>query len=113
MKVMHLISGGDSGGAKTHLFELFDRLTVKCDVTVVCLMKGVFYNEILQKDIKTLLFEQKNRLDLSVVRKIADEIGKLALAHGEKEAVRIYNSSIPTRPPVSEYSAKALGEAQN
>lgn len=50
---------------------------------------------------------------ISESRKIADEIGKLALAHGEKEAVRIYNSSIPTRPPVSEYSAKALGEAQN
>jgi len=74
MKVMHLISGGDSGGAKTHLFELFDRLTAKCDITVVCLMKGVFYNEILEKDVETLLFEQKNRFDLSVVKKIACEI---------------------------------------
>ena len=27
MKVMHLISGGDSGGAKTHLFELLDKLS--------------------------------------------------------------------------------------
>ena len=26
MKVLHMISGGDSGGAKTHLFTLLDEL---------------------------------------------------------------------------------------
>ncbi len=74
MNVMHLISGGDSGGAKTHLFELFDKLVDKCNVSVACLMKGVFYNEILEKNIETILFEQKNRFDLSVVGDIAKEI---------------------------------------
>lgn len=70
MKVMHIISGGDSGGAKTHLFALLDQLKLSCDVVVACFMKGVFYEEILQKDIETVLFEQKNRFDLSVVSKI-------------------------------------------
>ena len=76
MKVMHMISGGDSGGAKTHLFSLIDELKQKCEVVVVCLMKGVFYNEILEKDIETLLFEQKNRFDFSVVGDIKKEIKK-------------------------------------
>lgn len=76
MKVMHMISGGDSGGAKTHLFSLIDELKQKCEVVVVCLMKGVFYNEILEKDIETLLFEQKNRFDFSVVADIKKEIKK-------------------------------------
>ena len=67
MKVMHLISGGDSGGAKTHLFELLDKLKLSCEVSVACLMKGPFYNEILEKDIDSHLFLQKNRFDLSVV----------------------------------------------
>lgn len=67
MKVMHLISGGDSGGAKTHLFELLDKLKLSCEVSVACLMKGPFYNEILEKDIESHLFLQKNRFDLSVV----------------------------------------------
>lgn len=70
MKIMHMISGGDSGGAKTHLFSLLDKLKSKCDVVVVCLMRGVFYNEILEKDVETVLFEQKNRFDLSVVKGI-------------------------------------------
>lgn len=76
MNVMHLISGGDSGGAKTHLFELLEKLKEKCSVTVICLMQGIFYNEILEKDIETLLFEQRNRFDLSVVGKIKKEIEK-------------------------------------
>lgn len=70
MKIMHMISGGDSGGAKTHLFSLLDKLKSKCDVAVGCLMRGVFYNEILEKDIETVLFEQKNRFDLSVLKDI-------------------------------------------
>ncbi len=70
MKILHLIRGGDSGGAKTHLFTLLDELTKYIDCEVVCLIPGIFYREILEKDIKTVLFEQKNRFDLSVLKKI-------------------------------------------
>ena len=76
MKVLHLIRGGDSGGAKTHLFNLLDELKKHADCQVVCLIPGIFYQEILEKDIKTTLFEQKNRFDLSVVSKIKDLIEK-------------------------------------
>ena len=72
MNVMHMISGGDSGGAKTHLFSLLDKLKSQCNIVVVCLMRGVFYNEILEKDIDTVLFEQKTRFDLSVVKGIKE-----------------------------------------
>lgn len=83
MKVMHIISGGDSGGAKTHLFELLDKLKNLCDVSVACLMKGQFYTEILEKDIKSLLFEQKNRFDLSVISDIVNYVidNKIELLH--------------------------------
>ncbi len=70
MKIMHLIRGGDTGGAKTHVFNLLDELQKYAECEVVCLMPGVFYQEILEKDIKTTLFEQKTRFDLSVVGKI-------------------------------------------
>ncbi len=70
MKIMHLISGGDSGGAKTHVFTLVDKLKQNCEVVVGCLMQGVFYKEILEKDVETILFEQKNRFDLRVVADI-------------------------------------------
>ncbi len=76
MKIMHMISGGDSGGAKTHLFSLVDKLMEENEVVVACLMRGVFYNEILKKDVETILFEQRNRFDLSVVREIREFIKK-------------------------------------
>ena len=40
MKVIHLISGGDSGGAKTHVHMLLHNLsrTPGVDVTMVCFM---------------------------------------------------------------------------
>ncbi len=83
MKVMHIISGGDTGGAKTHLFELLDKLKNLCDVSVACLMKGQFYNEILEKDVDSHLFEQKNRFDLSVISDIVKHVleNKIELLH--------------------------------
>lgn len=88
MKVLHLISGGDSGGAKTHVFSLMDKLTKKADVTVVCLMRGVFYEEILERDVRVLLYEQRSRFDLSVLNKlltlIREEGFDLVHAHGAR-----------------------------
>ncbi len=70
MKILHLIRGGDSGGAKTHIFTLLDELKKYAECEVVCLIPGVFYQEILNKDIKTVLFKQRSRFDLTVVKKI-------------------------------------------
>lgn len=88
MKVLHIISGGDSGGAKTHMFALLDELCKIADVTVVCLMRGVFYEEILKRDVRTLLFEQKSRMDFSVCKKLSqlieDETIDIVNAHGAR-----------------------------
>ncbi|MCI8510138.1 MAG: polysaccharide pyruvyl transferase CsaB [Clostridia bacterium] len=72
MKVLHMISGGDSGGAKTHVFALLDALKKKADVKIVCFTEGVFYREILERDIQTELLLQKNRFDLSVVGRLVE-----------------------------------------
>ena len=40
MKVIHLISGGDSGGAKTHVHSLLQNLSRTIEVTMVCFMEG-------------------------------------------------------------------------
>ncbi len=76
MKVLHLISGGDSGGAKTHLFSLLDKLKELVSVRVGCLIDGVFYEELIKKDIDSVLFLQKSRFDLSVVDSIAKMINE-------------------------------------
>ncbi len=69
---MHIISGGDSGGAKTHVFALLDALKKYAEVKMICLTPGVFYQEILKKDIDTELIEQKTRFDLSVIKRISN-----------------------------------------
>ncbi len=88
LKIMHIISGGDKGGAKTHMFALLDELCKIADVTVVCLMKGVFYEEILERDVRTVLMEQHTRFDFSVKTKLEKMIKQegfdIVNAHGAR-----------------------------
>lgn len=45
MKVIHLISGGDSGGAKTHVFSLLQGLNQTIQADMVCFTDGSFAQE--------------------------------------------------------------------
>jgi len=60
MKVIHLISGGDSGGAKTHVHMLLERLGHTIDVTMVCFMEGPFAQEARQLGIATVVLPGNN-----------------------------------------------------
>ena len=88
MKVLHLISGGDKGGAKTHVFTLLMALKQEIDVTVVCAMDGVFYQEIQKMPIQSILMKQKYRNDLTIiaplVKLIRRERYNLIHAHGAR-----------------------------
>ncbi len=83
MKIMHLISGGDSGGAKTHLKNLVYKLSTYATVTVTCLMEGDFYTDFSANYPDTVLLKQKNRMDMSVLSAIAKMLkeGKYDLLH--------------------------------
>ena len=88
MKVLHLISGGDTGGAKTHVFALLDALKTMAEVKIVCLMSGAFFDEIRERGVEAVLFAQKSRFDLSVVGEIAklveEENFRVVHAHGAR-----------------------------
>ena len=45
MKVIHLISGGDSGGAKTHVLSLLQNLNQTITARMVCFRDGPFADE--------------------------------------------------------------------
>ena len=64
MKVIHLISGGDSGGAKTHVHTLLQGLTHTpgVEVTLVCFMESPFTKEAQALGIPTLVLPGKNLL---------------------------------------------------
>lgn len=76
MKVLHLISGGDTGGAKTHVISLVKGLNRYIDAKVICFIKDTFYEEAVEAGINIEVFEQKKRYDMSVVSRLRDEINK-------------------------------------
>lgn len=70
MKVLHLISGGDTGGAKTAVLSLCQELSkyIQCDI--VCFIQDSFYEEGLARGINIKVYEQKKRSDLGVLKKL-------------------------------------------
>ena len=60
MKVIHLISGGDTGGAKTHVHMLLQNLGKSIDVTMVCFTDGPFAQEARELGIETVIFPGNN-----------------------------------------------------
>ncbi|KPU26695.1 glycosyl transferase family 1 [Caloranaerobacter sp. TR13] len=74
MKVLHLISGGDTGGAKTHVLSLVKELNKKIDVKLICFLEDEFYYEGKSLGIDIEVFKQKKRYDLSVIKRLRDII---------------------------------------
>lgn len=71
MKVLHLISGGDTGGAKTHVLTLLTKLKeIGVEVELLCIMEGIFTQEAKQLGISVKIIPQRIRFDIAVFKKI-------------------------------------------
>ena len=62
MKVIHLISGGDSGGAKTHVLSLLQNLNKTITAQLVCFRDGPFADEARALGIPTMIVGGNNVL---------------------------------------------------
>lgn len=62
MKIIHMISGGDIGGAKTHVLSLLAGLNKTETVHLLCFMEGDFAAEARQLGIPTTVIEDSNLL---------------------------------------------------
>ena len=62
MKVIHLISGGDSGGAKTHVLSLLQNLNRQIQAQLVCFRDGPFAQEARDMGIPTMICGGNNVL---------------------------------------------------
>ncbi len=60
MKVIHLISGGDTGGAKTHVHSLLRGLSEHITAEMVCFMDGPFAQEARELGIRVHIIRRKN-----------------------------------------------------
>ena len=89
MKIMHLISGGDVGGAKTHVLFLLRELGKQHQVKLCCFMDGPFAEEAREMGIPTRVLKHKNPLLLR--KELADCIRRggydLLHCHGSKANV--------------------------
>lgn len=75
MKVLHFISGGDTGGAKTHVLTLLKRLReIGIEAELLCIMEGVFTKDAEKLNIPVHIIPQKKRYDIAVIRKIREFI---------------------------------------
>ena len=85
MKVIHLISGGDTGGAKTHVHSLLQNLSRGMDITLVCFRDGPFAREAAELGIETRVCSGGFFSALREVRRmIAEEGFELVHTHGSR-----------------------------
>lgn len=94
MKIMHLISGGDVGGAKTHVLTLLRELGKEHQVRLVCFIDGPFAEEARKMGILTQILRHKNPLLLrkellELVRK-----GGFDLLHCHGSKANVYSAWI-------------------
>lgn len=94
MKIMHLISGGDVGGAKTHVLTLLRELGKEHQVRLVCFIDGPFAEEAREMGIPTQILRHKNPLLLrkellELVRK-----GGFDLLHCHGSKANVYSAWI-------------------
>jgi len=116
MKVIHLISGGDTGGAKTHVHSLLAALSVRIDITMVCFTDGPFVDEARALGIRTEVFSDKNPLRIlrRLERMIREEGYSLIHCHGARGnmmgAMLAHRVKLPTVSTVhSDYRLDYLG----
>lgn len=80
MKVIHLISGGDTGGAKTHVYSLLKYLNQIIDVQLVCFRGGDFADGAAALGIPTMVLGGNFFSNLRAVKKLVRD-GEYDLVH--------------------------------
>ena len=116
MKVLTLISGGDTGGAKTHVHSLLAGLTPRIQVKMVCFTDGPFTQEARELGINTEVIPDKNLM--AALRKLVALVKTdgydIIHSHGARgnmmAALLAHKTGLPTVSTVhSDYRLDYLG----
>ncbi|QSS99804.1 glycosyltransferase [Pontibacillus sp. ALD_SL1] len=95
MRVVHLISGGETGGSKNHLLTLLSQFN-KEDVSLLVMQKGALYEEALEKGIDVHPLDQSSRYDVRVISKLKRFLknGGYDLLHTHGPRANLYGALI-------------------
>jgi polysaccharide pyruvyl transferase CsaB len=72
MKIVHIIGGGDTGGAKTHVLYLLKELSRRIEVKLISLRPGIFSDDARAMGIDVTVVKSRNIF--SDIRKVTDII---------------------------------------
>lgn len=88
MRVLHVISGGDTGGGKTHVLTLVSELQKRVPARIMCFMEGPFSREARDMGLDIEVAVQHGRQDLSVIRSLVrlvrEESTDIVHSHGAR-----------------------------
>ena len=74
MKVIHLISGGDTGGAKTHVHSLLKGLSEHIQADMICFVDAPFTEEARELGISTRVISHRN--PFRTLRELKDVVAR-------------------------------------
>lgn len=102
MRVIHLISGGDVGGAKTHVLSLLQGLNQAHRVLLVCFMEGPFAQEAREMGIPTQVLPGWNipRIICRLEELIRTEHFQIIHCHGSRANLMGYLLKKRVQAPV-------------
>lgn len=92
MKMMHLISGGDVGGAKTQVLTMLWELSKHHQAKLCCFMDGPFAEEARQMGISTMVLQGKNPSQLTRMLRKELETGGYEILHCHGSKANLFGS---------------------
>ena len=106
MKVIHLISGGDTGGARTHVYSLLKYLGQIIDVQLVCFRGGDFADGAAALGIPTMVLDRGFAANLGALKKLI-RAGEYDLVHCHGSMANVMGALLrrSVRVPVIMYHA--------
>ncbi len=100
MKVLHIISGGETGGSRKHVITLLEQFD-KDEICLLLFQDGSFAEEAKAKGIPVKILAQKSRYDVRILSRLAAFIqeGKFDIVHSHGPRANLFMSFIKNKVP--------------
>lgn len=97
MNVLHVISGGETGGSRKHVITLLEQFPKEACLLVF--QDGPFAQEAKEKGIRVVVLEQTSRYDIRILRRLTEFINKekFDIVHSHGPRANLFMSFIKSK----------------